>query len=32
MDCLEQWWEDNKDSHSHIRQLVINLDNGPAQL
>jgi hypothetical protein len=29
MDCLEQWWEDNKDSHSHIRQLVINLDNAP---
>jgi hypothetical protein len=29
VDCLEQWWEDNKDSYSHIRQLVINLDNGP---
>lgn len=29
VDCLEQWWEDNKDSYSHIKQLVINLDNGP---
>lgn len=29
VDCLEQWWEDNKASHSHIRELVINLDNGP---
>ena len=29
VDCLEQWWDDNKDQHSHIKQLVINLDNGP---
>ena len=29
VDCLEQWWDDNKDSYSHIKQLVINLDNGP---
>jgi hypothetical protein len=29
VDCLEQWWEDNKDIYSHINQLVINLDNGP---
>jgi len=29
VDCLEQWWNDNKDRYSHIKQLVINLDNGP---
>jgi hypothetical protein len=29
VDCLELWWDDNKDQHSHIKQLVINLDNGP---
>jgi hypothetical protein len=29
VDCLEQWWDDNKGRHSHIKQLVINLDNGP---
>ena len=29
VDCLELWWNDNKDQHSHINQLVINLDNGP---
>jgi len=29
VDCLEQWWDDNKKSHTHIKQLVINLDNGP---
>ena len=29
VDCLEQWWESNKDRNSHINQLVINLDNGP---
>ena len=29
VDCLEQWWDDNKDQHGHIRRLVINLDNGP---
>jgi hypothetical protein len=28
-DCLNQWWEDNKKHNLHIRQLVINLDNGP---
>ncbi len=27
--CLEQWWSDRKESHCHIRELVINLDNGP---
>jgi transposase len=29
VDCLEQWWNDNKEQYRHIRQLVINLDNGP---
>ncbi len=29
VDCLEQWWNDNKDRYRHINQLVINLDNGP---
>lgn len=28
-DCLEQWWNTNKDRYGHIKQLVINLDNGP---
>ena len=28
-DCLQQWWEANQDRYAHIRQLVINLDNGP---
>jgi hypothetical protein len=28
-DCLEQWWDTNLDRFAHIRQLVINLDNGP---
>ena len=29
VDCLEQWWNANKECYAHIRQLVINLDNGP---
>ncbi len=29
VDCLQQWWDDNKDIYAHINQLVINLDNGP---
>ena len=28
-DCLQQWWDTNKYHYAHIRQLVINLDNGP---
>ena len=28
-DCLEQWWTTNGDRFSHLRELVINLDNGP---
>ena len=29
VDCIEQWWDDNKNNYTHIKQLVINLDNGP---
>jgi hypothetical protein len=29
VDCLQQWWDENADRYGHIRQLVINLDNGP---
>lgn len=29
VDALERWWEGNKDKHSAIKQVVINLDNGP---
>jgi hypothetical protein len=29
VDCLEEWWGDNQEIYSHIKQLVINLDNGP---
>ena len=28
-DCLQKWWDDNKVRYAHIRELVINLDNGP---
>ncbi len=28
-DCLQQWWDANQSRYTHIRQLVINLDNGP---
>jgi len=28
-DCLQQWWDANQTRYAHIRQLVINLDNGP---
>ena len=28
-DCLQQWWTLSKDRYPHIRQLVIDLDNGP---
>ena len=28
-DCLEQWWQDRCEHYGHIRELVINLDNGP---
>jgi len=29
VDCLEKWWNSNKGRYGHIKQLVINLDNGP---
>ena len=29
VDCLQLWWDTNKDHYHYIRQLVINLDNGP---
>ena len=29
VDCLELWWGERKHVYQHIRELVINLDNGP---
>jgi hypothetical protein len=29
VDCLELWWQDRKAAYPHVRELVINLDNGP---
>ncbi len=29
-DCLELWWEERKGALGHIRELAINLDNGPS--
>jgi len=29
VDCIELWWDQNKESYVNIRELVINLDNGP---
>ena len=29
VDCLEMWWKTNSIAYSHIKELVINLDNGP---
>lgn len=29
VDCLQKWWDENKWHYGHIRELVINLDNGP---
>jgi len=29
VDCLQQWWNLSKDQYQPIRQLVIDLDNGP---
>lgn len=32
VDALEIWWEANREiKYSHIKELVINLDNGPSQ-
>jgi len=30
VDSLELWWDERKGSYENIRELVINLDNGPA--
>ncbi len=29
IDSMVMWWEENKLFYSHIKELVINLDNGP---
>ena len=29
VDCIEMWWDQNKEAHMNIKELVINLDNGP---
>lgn len=29
VDCLQQWWEKNRQLYTQIKELVINLDNGP---
>jgi len=29
VDCLQQWWNLSQAHYQHIRQLVIDLDNGP---
>jgi len=29
-DCLEQWWESHRHIYPQIKELVINLDNGPS--
>jgi Rhodopirellula transposase DDE domain len=29
VDCLELWWQERKTVYAPIRELVINLDNGP---
>jgi len=29
VDCIEMWWDANAPRYAHIKELVINLDNGP---
>lgn len=29
VDCIEMWWDTNAPRYTHIKELVINLDNGP---
>ena len=29
VDCLEQWWVDNRARLPHITEFILNLDNGP---
>jgi hypothetical protein len=31
VDLLQQWWDDKKQSFPLVKELVINLDNGPEQ-
>ena len=28
-DCIEEWWQTNQDRFPSMRQLVVDLDNGP---
>ncbi len=28
-DCIEMWWKQNRVLYPHIKELAINLDNGP---
>ena len=30
VDCLTKWWEENKDSYTHLEELLIDLDGGSA--
>jgi Rhodopirellula transposase DDE domain len=30
VDCLSQWWEENKHDYEHIEELLIDLDGGSA--
>lgn len=29
-DCIEKWWNNNKEYHSQVDELAINQDNGPS--
>lgn len=29
VDCIDNWWDANTPKYTHIKELVINLDNGP---
>ena len=29
VDCIEAWWDANSPKYAHIKELVVNLDNGP---
>jgi transposase len=30
VDCIAQWWEENKDNYTHLEELLIDLDGGSA--
>ena len=32
VDCLEQWWDDNKDQHSHINQFGYQPGQRPTKI